>query len=594
MATPLLLLGWLAASGPASAAEAGATITEGIAVHLPPAGLDALGVAVAGAMPTALSIEASSGELACAESDATPLSWSLDPLDLTIAIDDVAIQTADGTLSLLLSGALGSTVSQLTATGDCSVLTDLDEVCGVELPTTAFSAALQLDLELVDGEVVVAATDPVVTISPILSPLSDCSLASAFNSIIYQNPTFLSDLLLDLLQPELAGLGATLEDTVAGAVGGLVIETELDLLGVTASVAVEPTLLTVDERGIVLGLGGGVVPDALSSCVDSSAGAVLSEEGGWPDFGNTAAGSSLPHDAAVWVGADFADQALYNLWAAGLLCIDAQAFAADLGVTLNAEIVDGLVGGGFVDLYGEGAPVELLVVPRTPPTVRLGDDQPPLTIDPGDLALELWSELEQRKVRVFSANLEVQPGVDVYLNDAGALTVDLLFSIDDLRLVEAYSETLDPGWSDGLFGLLDTLVPGLLPANPLLDVALPAPLGIGIGPLTWLTDDAGDWLGGFLLVDTSTVTPLELPGCSLDGIGCDGGVEVDLDLDALLGCDADSAGLGCSGADGAGCDEGAACATATDAETVLQRVGLGRLAMFFALFVGVASRRLRA
>jgi len=572
-------------SGLAQAAEAGATVDQGLAVHLPQAGLDAVGEAVARVVPQALSVEASGGELACADDDAAPLTWALDALDLLISIDRVALTPADGTLDLALYGTLDSTDSTLDATGDCSVFTDLEEACGVRLPTTALEAHMALSLSLDGDAITVAAADPTLSLSPIGNPLSDCTLASAVGSVLGQDPLFVSDLLAGLVEPQLAGLGESIEAAAGDALTAASLASSLDLLGVQADLTLAPTLVEISDRGVVVGLGGGVVPGALSTCVDAADGAPLTEAG-WPVFGATAAGSSLPHHAGIWLGADFLDQALYNLWAAGLLCVDVDALLADAGLAIDAGLLDSLLGGGFTDLFGDDAPVSLVLVPGTPPTAVLDDDVPPLAIDPGHLQLELWTVLDSREVRVFAADVEVRPGIDLAL-DGDTLRVELLLEPDDIRLVESYYEHIDPGFSGGLTGLFDTLVPSLLPDNPLLSIQVPAPLGMQVGPLTWLVSDDGAWLGGFLLLDPTTVTPLAVPGCSLDGVGCDGGgVDVELDLDTLLGCG--DAGLGCDGA--SGCDGGAACA-ATGARHRAARAGRGRLLVLLALMLGVVGRR---
>ncbi len=483
--------------GRADAAEAGATVDQGLAVHLPQAGLDAIGEAVARVVPPALSVEASAGELACAS----------------------------------------------------------DEVCGVRLPTTALEAHMALSLSLDGDAITVAAADPTLTLSPIGNPLSDCTLASAVGSVLGQDPLFVSDLLAGLVEPELAGLGESIEAAAGDALSAASLASSLDLMGVQADLTLAPTLVEISDRGVIVGLGGGVVPAALSACVDAADGAPLTDAG-WPTFGATAAGSSLPHHAGIWLGADFLDQALYNVWAAGLLCVDVDALLADAGLSIDAGLLDSLLGGGFTDLFGDDAPVSLVLVPGTPPTAVLDDDVPPLAIDPGHLQLELWSVLDSRWVRVFAADVEVRPGIDLAL--AGdALRVDLLVEADDIRLVESYYEHIDPGFSGGLTGLFDTLVPSLLPENPLLSIQVPAPLGMQVGPLTWLVSDDGAWLGGFLLLDPSTVTPLAVPGCSLDGVGCDGG---------------------------------AACA-ATGAHSRAARAGRGRLLVLLALMMGVVGRR---
>ena len=89
---------------------------------------------------------------------------------------------------------------------DCSVLTNLTETCGVDLPTTAIEAHMAVSLAMVGDEIIVEATDPTVTVSPVGNPLSDCTLAAAIGTVLGQDPLFISTMLLDMIEPELAGL----------------------------------------------------------------------------------------------------------------------------------------------------------------------------------------------------------------------------------------------------------------------------------------------------------------------------------------------------------------------------------------------------
>ncbi len=589
-----LLAGLL--SGPSLAAEPGAPVAEAIVVQVPPQGLQRLGGVVRDVLPKTLTIEASAGELACADDDETPLLWSIDALDVRLSTDFVDISTRDGQLFLKLYLTMDSTASTVTVAGDCTVLTDLEEECALQLPTTAMEAAVSLSLaQLADGRIDATVDEITLDISPINNPLADCLLASAVGTLLGQDPEALSKLIEDLVAPELEGLGPTLEEALEDALGAASLETEVDLLGTPLTVAIEPTLLALDERGLVLGLGAEAYAPAYSDCVDWSAGSDLFEVG-WPDLDETAGSTSLPHDAALMVSADFIDQLLFTAWAAGLLCIDAgQLLEEQAGLGITSGFLGSLLGDDFQTYFGEEVPVSLIIDPLTPPRVDFSDDKPAFTLDPGDLRLELWSELDQREVMVFQAEVLVYPGVDVSLVD-GALTVALDLESEDIRLYEAMSDYLSPGWSGGVAGLLDTAISSQLPEGPLLSMVLPLPFGLGVDALVWWPSDDLSWHGGYLLLDTSSVAPIELAGCSLDGLGCDGGgvSGPELDLNALLGCDA-GGGLGCDsgggGCDSAGGCEGAACTTTRQQRLV--GVARWRLVLLGLLALGAVTRRRR-
>jgi len=571
------------AASPALAADVGDPVDEAIAVHLGSSGLDQLGEAVARVMPEQLRIDASSGQESCAESDAVPLDWSLDQLDILLSIDHVAIDTTDGDIALTIYATMASTASELTVTGDCTVLTELDEVCDVELPTTAIQVSMGIEIVEIEGAFDVTVADPTVDISPLGNPLSDCTFASAIGTMLGQDPLLLSGLIESLVAPELDALGPTIEEPLEDALSQLQIETSLDLLGTTLDVEVYPTALTMDETGLVLGLGATVTPGAISDCVDPSSGIEL-RDAGWPAFGPTAPGSSLPYDAGLFVGADFLDQALFSVWASGALCLDAGALlGSTLPAGLTTDFLGALLGDEFTALFPESKPATLLISAPVPPRGGFDDDGAPLHILADSLTVDLYAELDHRQTRVFEVQGDADIGLDISLED-NTLVTGLVLEDPAVDFAETYHELIGPGYSEGLAALVGTLLSGLIPTDLLPSIAVPEILGARLDQLIWLPDEDAAWQGGFVLLDLSGVEPIELTGCSLDGFGCDGGdLGVELDLETILGCDTE-AGLGCEDST---CTTGASAAVGT-------RAARGRLALLLALVGGLGLRRRRS
>ena len=579
-----LVLGALATvPSTVGAAEVGAAVDEAVAVHVTGAGFAQLGDAVRRVVPEVLAIEASSGELECAEGDATPLDWSLDALDIELTVDEVAIDTSAGGIDLSLYATLRSSASSLTVVGDCTVLTDLDEVCGLELPTTAMQVTMAIDIVEDEGVFDVTVTDPTFDISPLGNPLSDCTFASAVGTMLGQDPALLSNLIASLIAPELEALGPSLEAPLEDTLNGLQIATSVDLLGTPLDIDLYPTALTMDDAGLVLGLGAQLTPGAVSDCVDSSSGSAL-RESGWPAFGETAPDSDLPYDAGVFLGAGFIDHALFNVWASGALCLDAGALAADLiPGGLNTDFLGPLLGEEFEALFPVAKPVTLLLSAPTAPVGGFSDDGPPLHILADDLTLDLYAELDHRQTRVFQVQGDADIGLDVQLAD-NTLATALVLEDPAVDFVETYHELLGPGFSEGLGGLVGTLLATVIPADLLPTIALPDLLGVQLASLIWLPSADHSWQGGFLAIDTSGVQAVELAGCSLDGFGCDGGdLGVELDLETLLGCSADS-GLGCEDST---CSTGGSRGVATRA--VRGRLALGLLMV--GTLLGLRRRR---
>lgn len=573
----------------AVAAEVGAPVNEALAIHLTNGGLDTIGRAVAGVLPPAIEVLDSGGTIECAESDAQPLDWELGALDLLVSIDEVAMTTESGRLQLDLYMTLGSTESTLAVLGDCTVITDLDETCGVELPTTALRASFGLGISESEGvfDVVVDSTE--LYVSPVGNPLSDCTFASAIGTVLAQDPELISNLLLSFVEPELSGLGPTIEEALEDGLNSLNIATSLDLLGTSLDLEIYPSLLELEGQGLVLGLGAEVVPGAVSDCVDSSAGSVLYDSG-WPAFSETAGDSALPVDASILVGADFLDHTLYTVWATGLLCIDAGALLEEnLGIPLGTGFLGGLVGEPFQELFPEDQPATLSLRAPTPPVSQFSDDGVPIEIVVEDLELDLYSEVDFRQARIFRATASGEIGLDVGL-DGSTLTPALVFDEPPFALRETYSELLPPGYAVGLEGLIGTALGAVLPDDLLPTVELPLPLGIGLDALLFVPTDSGDWQGGHVLIDTSSVEPIELGGCSLDGFGCDGGgsTGIELDFETILGCSGDDA-LGCGDA---GCGD-STCATGPSGQSVRVRAARGRILLLGVLGLGLMLRRRR-
>ena len=57
-------------------------------------------------------------------------------------------------------------------------------------------------------------TDPVFEISELGNPVDNCLVADAVDTILGQNPALISDLIRDAIEPELTGLGATVEESL--------------------------------------------------------------------------------------------------------------------------------------------------------------------------------------------------------------------------------------------------------------------------------------------------------------------------------------------------------------------------------------------
>jgi hypothetical protein len=582
------------AAAPAQAGlQFGEPVDRAAALHISQAGLDHIGDAIEGLVPTSFPISDVGGELYCADTDAQPLLYALDSLEVLISADNVELTASDGRLDLTLYGTLGSSLANLVVQGDCSVLTGLDEVCQIELPTTALSAHIGMAITEFEGVFTVDVDDLSVEISPINNPISDCTLASVIGTLLGQDEAAISNLLLGFIEPELEGLDVTIEESIEDALNGLSFDTTLDLGmgGLPMDLALYPSRLELGEAGMILGFGAVVYADGVHSCVGETDGSPFADSD-WPELSGVAPGSSLEYDLGLVMSRDFLDHVLWALWASGNLCIDLQDLS---GLELQTSLLESFFGESFEELFPEPQDALISVRPTGQPTAVFSQDSPPLAVAVEDLGLNLIAGLNERQARIFRVGLDADVGVDVEI-DSEAVTPVLFLDPADFTYNESYNDLLDEGFSDGFQGLVEMVLDMFLPDDLISPIALPDTFGIGVGGVFWLPAEDDAWQGVYLLIDASEVEPLELGGCSGGSLGCGegdtGGMGIDL---GELGCDEDGGCSGGCGDEGGGCegggcgDEGGGCGT-----ILVPRFAPWRVLLFLGLGMAVFLRRRRS
>jgi hypothetical protein len=567
----------------------GAEVERALAVHIPPTGLAHLGDVVEGLVPPSFPISDLSGEFECDEGSGDLLAFGLEATDLELVAQDVELTTNEGRLDLILYLSMSSTYAELTATGDCSILVDLDESCGVEIPTTLIEVSIGIELALgedAEGNPFFDAIveDPQMYISPIGNPLSDCTLASAIGTLLGQDDSALSNLILGLIEPELAGLGSELEVTVEDALNGLVLDTSFDLLGSELSMSLYPTLLRLDESGLVLGLGGAAAPESISDCVPDYGGSEFADAP-WPDFNDTAWDTSLEYDAGIYLSKDFVDAVAYSAYASGGLCLELQDLE---GLELSTELFASVFGPSFEELFYEPQPMMLATRPLAPPAVSFYGDGAPIELDLVDFGLDLVAPIDGHMSRVAQVALEAHIGIDPGVT-SDAIAPALLIDPEAMIFTEPFNEMMEPGFSAGLYDFIPTILGQFLPDDLLPAFDIPEIYGVGIQTVFWEPDSTGQWQGGFVLLNLDSVQPLDVPGCEGGEIGCDSLGE-GLDIEEILGC----GDLGC-GADGcdAGCEDSGCTTTGHGFSSAYRNIAPNRLVLIGALLLGVLLRRRR-
>ena len=544
----------LAASALATPLAPGESLEEAVGVHLTDAGLAQLGDVVEALLPPEIPFTNVSGELACASEDAVPLAYSLGDLALTIQAQDVALETSEGRIDVWMFITLASSASTLDISGDCTFLTGLEETCGVQMPVTAATVHVGMELNLVESSLQASVDAVEFELSPIGNPLDDCILSDAIGTLLNQDNNALSDLILSLVLPELDGLASDIESTLNEGFAALSLDTEIGFGDGSVRLELYPTRLNLADNGLFIGMGSTITPSELTNCVGDIPD-FESMGSGWPAIGAEAWSTGLPYDIGLLLGRDFIDYTLWNLWAAGVLCLNIDEIE---GAPVNTDLMSIFLGDAMDPLFPERQDAELTAFMPAPPRVSFYEDDPVMGLAIDAMHLELAAELDNRWTRLFQATLQGEIAIDPGLTSSAiAPVVDL--PDDLLDLSESYSELLEAGYAEAMGELMGVLLSSnLLPLDALPTIPLPDLLGARVSSVFWLISDDTLWHGGFVLLDTSSVEAIQAPGCSGEtSLGCDGD-SADVDVFALLGCEGDDL-LGCESSN-SGCeDDGSSC-----------------------------------
>jgi hypothetical protein len=556
-------------------------MARALAIHMGADGLQHLGDVVERAMPERIPISDLSETTQCSDGDLTPLAYTLDSMDLQIGVQNVALEPSEGRLDLWITLFLSSTTSSLHVAGDCSFLSDLDEVCTVELPVTAAEAHVGIAIGTVDG-VIESSVDAVsLSISPMGNPLDDCLLGDAIGTLLNQDAMALTNILTELIEPELQDLGTTIEDALADAFSSLEVETEFSLGDADVVLNLFSTRFELDTTGLLIGMGARVTPSSLSQCVISGAGSDF-VDAEWPEFDGTAWDTSLPYDFGLYLNRDFLDHLVWVVWASGGMCLEMKEFE---GVTTSTDLFSAFLPEDFSALFQSKQEAWLTFAPAVPPYFRFQEDGPPLVLSVPAVTVEIYAKLNARIARLFEITADTEIGLDPGLT-ADALTPEILWDEEGIPFEESWSEILEEGFSAGLEILMSTLLgSALLPDDLLPTMDLPGLFGARLESLFWIPSDDGQWQAGFARLDVAGVQPMESPGCSGGSLGCDGGSGPEIDLDELLGC----SGSGDSGCGAEGCSGGASSGCGGCSQT--GGVPVGWLMVWGCLGLAVVRRR---
>jgi uncharacterized protein (TIGR03382 family) len=347
-----------------------------------------------------------------------------------------------------------------------------------------------------------------------------------------------------VISDTVAGLAPDVEQAIEDALASLVIDQEVPLGEAMLRVALSPVQLTARADGARIVLQGQATTDAADACVAPfDDGIVAATASPLPQLGGSA---TLEPHASVWVSDEFVNQALYAVWRSGAIC---QEVGGDLGgFSIDTTLLETLLGPEVGELAG-ASPVTMRVVPERAPLMR---PDLPNDVDIGMdlLGLDTYVEIEGRQTRLLQIQPDLAAGVQLPFDvTSGTLTPGVALAPEDLTIRVPYSEILSQGrleLEQQVAGSLRNLVPVVLGLVDLGQLDLPSLEGQGLSHLTFGSSDGGDWLGVHLDVGPVPYdsTYGYTGGCDE---GCGGGCSGELS--------------GCGGAQTAGCGGGGGCGT---------------------------------
>jgi hypothetical protein len=320
----------------------------------------------------------------------------------------------------------------------------------------------------------------------------------------------------------------------------LSINDTVDLLGQGLDVQLAPTIVELNDNGVIVGFGSVLTMDIEDTCADIDS-FESPEEVPWPVFDGKVFDSDMDYDAGLFLGRHFLDQLLYTAWASGVMCLDVSEQA---GLDLTGDLASGFFGTELGELLGEDS-LELRMVSSAPLVTMFSDDQPPLSMVVDELALVGYGSIDQRRSRLLQVEIQSEFGVNIEL-EGDSLILELPLDVEEFFFQEAYSEVLSPGYSAGVPSLISFALSSFVPEDALPKIILPVALGLEVDAIVWQPDLDQEWLGAHFLLTTENIETFSLSGCSASDIGCgSSGPVIDIELDEILGCN--DVQFGCEG-----------------------------------------------
>ncbi len=301
------------------------------------------------------------------------------------------------------------------------------------------------------------------------------------------------EILIDTVQPEIDALVLDLPNMVEpildSALPSLTFIDTFDILGIPVDIHIEPDDLTIDSGGLRVSLLS-KIEAPVAECVEPFLVDMVDTPSQLPAIGNVPNSVPFAPAAIAVVDDDFVNQALYAIWAGGLLCVDEDT---DLGlpIPLSSLLAGLLPTDDFDDVFDMDL-LDVAIVPTQPPRFEAqGNADVNLSLD--GMGITYTGQLEGRQVRIVNVNLSMDLGTDLEFDgNTGELAVAIDLLGADIGSSVDFNEYL-PDTTPAIEEKVPATIQSLFPfVTPLLaDLVFPIPSFEGIGVTEVDVDPAG-------------------------------------------------------------------------------------------------------
>jgi hypothetical protein len=505
------------------------TIENAVFVDIPPDGFGAIIDLLPGLLPEGIPIDDQGAPITNCE------GYFIENITLDFEITDSQITPQEGYLELNIG--LNLLVNDATNPFETHFATDLlfcletDCIGWVDpIPLEVITTiALEVDS---NGQVDAIITDPQLDFTfnsnvqlggPPSSPLS-CP-AGGINQILAALGIDILQLLEPLIEGAVEGiiplLKSELETMIEESFSELNIQESFEIEGSTIELELQPTAIDINSDGLRLIFDGGTSSEDVSQCIVAyDEGGSLASEAELVEIGY-APSSITTFQLAANVSDDFANQALYTFWRAGVLCysIDEELFP------LDTSILNLLTGDAFNELIPETQEMVIQTKPENPPLLNVSTDAD-LAVDIENLGLDFFTIIDNRRVRVLNVALTTDVGINLlYDINTGNLAADIDLDTDRVVSSVFYNEFLPSKTSEieaDFSGQLDTILEMVGIESLLGDLSFNLPSLEGSGLVSMQTAATGlhsEDLGIYAEIGEVPYTT----GCDDTSQGCEGG-----------------------------------------------------------------------